>query len=58
MHMFNAIKADVATVTGVTGFGVSLTTIDTIVSIMAGITATIASLFAIYWYIKKGRPEK
>jgi len=35
-----------------------LETVNLIVQIGAGVTAMIASGFAIYYYIKKGRPQK
>lgn len=50
------VKGVVATATGATGAGVSwLTMANEAVSIVAGILAAIASCFAIYHYIKKGK---
>lgn len=54
--MMQDVKGVAATITGVSGTVVSyLEVINTVVSIVAGILAAIASGYAIYYYIKKGK---
>lgn len=50
--------ADVSTAVAVTGFSVTLSDVDYIVSICAGIAAIISALAAAYYYISKAKGER
>lgn len=50
--------ADTATAGAALGFGITLTDIDQVISIIAGLAAIISASAAAYYYIRKARREE